>query len=423
MSGGSRGTPAIGGLWISTDTAEIDDLASDFDDAVTHADAALLELRVARGRLVLVAETPDGARATALVAVGAAITAVVEARDRAASRAAALRFASRDYDGAESDPVSAFSWLPLPVLPRTAAILGGAAGEAVTSLADGTPLLPGSRVQAVLSAVPIDVTAGVLQMLPAAPYSAARLRASITLQPPGAPLAPPAASSLADLADRVRLANIDGGGGSATVEIQRIEHTDGTVSWVVATHGTKDGLFALRQPFSVVGNVDAYAGLASAGEDVVLAAMEEAGIPPGDPVVLAAHSQGGMALINLASNPSVRRRFTVAGVATFGSPVGQLPPAGVPTMNVQHAEDGVGSLGGDTGVRPGGSAPEEVWATREVGDLPVAESHSMDHYVETAELIDASNHPALGDWEEAVTPLLAEEGATVTATTYRGSRW
>ena len=51
-----------------------------------------------------------------------------------------------------------------------------------------------------------------------------------------------------------------------------------------------------------------------------------------------------------------------------------------------------------------------------------ADAHSMDNYVQTSEQILAAGNPATQAWEEAVGPLLAEDGATVTASTYRGTR-
>lgn len=421
------------GLTIVTDTAEIDRLVSGFDSAsATLADVAA-DLRAARGRLVAAPEVPDGSRQAALVALHVALVAVEGVRQRAVDRAAALRAASGDYEDAEA---SSISQLPmLPVLPwlmlNPAVALGALVGETVGAAVDGRPVFTLDSAQKLLGVLPIDDVAAFTQpffsMIPGW-YRQARAWAAISMQEPGDPLAPADADGITALAERVRVVNEEAGDGEAVVDIQKIEHVDGTTTWTVAVHGTKDDLFQQDQPLSIVSNVPAFTGAPSTGEDLVIAAMTQAGIPPDDEVILAAHSQGGMAVIRLANSPAVRERFKVAGVVTFGSPVAHMPaPPGIPVLNVQHAEDGIAGVSGTGGAREGGPGPDEVVAVRVLATDPEqptggGEPHSMDNYVETAGMLETGGSPQLGDWERDTAHLFAEEGSTVTAATYRGSR-
>lgn len=419
------------GLVITTDTEEIDRLARWFDDAVAYAGEAWIDLQVARLRLLLAPAVPDGSKDAAMVALDGAVGQVARVRDRAAARAAALREANRGYDAAEDDATTVHelvaptgSLLGVQVAVLTA--VGGIAASALT----GGPLLPANRVGDLLRHLPVHRIAGFTQIAaPHVPYLPGVARASILLSPDRRPLATPAAGSLADVADRVRLADDAAGDGQAVVDIQRIEHTDGSASWTVAVHGTKDGLGLHHpdQPFSLIANKDAYLGLGTPGEKMVIAAMEEAGIPAGDPVLLAGHSQGGIAMTRLATNHAFRERFAVKGVVTFGAPVAHLPsPKDAAAVHLQHVQDGVASVAGETGGREGGAEPGEVYviADLEVRGGPTAgfDAHSMENYVTTTGRMLAADHPATGDLMSELAPLLAEEGAVVTAATYRGTR-
>lgn len=430
----------MSGLVVATDAAEIDALALDLEIARSCAATALVDLTGARVRVLGVSDTPDGARGAALNAVGLAMAAVTSLESAMADRAAALREATRVYAGAEEAATPEMpSWFSPLLGPFGWAVgVGEALGSAAWAAVAGEPILPGERMARLVDALGVDRLASVTQIvaphLPAGatlPFllpsiaAASPAQRAVVLQPPGGPLGEPAAGGLTDLSRRVGLVDDEAEGGTGVVEVQKIVQPDGTVSWTVAVHGAKS--ISASQPFSWQETVGTYAGAGSTGETLIVAAMEEAGIGPGEAVILAGHSFGGMAVTRLASNADFRRRFDVRGVATFGAPVSHMPapPPGVATINVAHAEDPVAGLSGDVGGREGGPAENEVLVVRELdgsghGTDP-ATAHDMDVYEETAAIVESGPLAQLHDWEEALAPHWAGEGATVTATTHRGS--
>ena len=88
------------------------------------------------------------------------------------------------------------------------------------------------------------------------------------------------------------------------VRVTEVRQPDGSSAYIVTVPGT-NGLFDF--PGSVTGgdeafdntsNLELQAGQRSASMEAVEAAMEEAGIPPGAPVMLQGHSQG-LSLIHI----------------------------------------------------------------------------------------------------------------------------
>jgi hypothetical protein len=139
-------------------------------------------------------------------------------------------------------------------------------------------------------------------------------------------------------------------------------------------------------------NVAAVAGQDAGSYRAVLAAMQAAGVQPGDPVLPVAHSQGGLIANQLVSSGDI----TAVGLLTFGAPETDLPvPAGVPAIAVEHADDIVPALG------PGSDEDQRLYVRRELfagRDVPAAETLPADQlvgYRETARLVDASPEPRL----------------------------
>lgn len=415
------------GLWVVVSTEEIDRLAWGYDVAVDELEAARLEL------LALGASADSGPGSylpTALAAQASADEALVQcevAITRMLTRAGALREAVRAYDGAESDsnlafgPISVarsgpFAWVP-PV------------GIALGSWLAGRPIT-GSMGADAATRFNFVALASVLSRtgLGRANDPVGSALSEITPFPPQPSPVAPAAASLVDLTDRIGVAYGESGQDDSAVEIQRIDHEDGTRSWVVAVPGTMGGLqfpSATDQPMSIDTNVSEYVGFTTAADALVISAMAAAGIRPGEKVLIAGHSLGGMVAVNLARDPALRDRFTFGGVVTFGSPVGHLPPAeGVPTLNVQNAEDPFPGLSGQVGARPAGPAEGEVVVVRELGSAagPGVGSHNLETYSETAAEVDASESPGLMTWRAQTAELWAGEGDEVTATIYRGAR-
>ncbi|TNU75044.1 hypothetical protein FH969_06380 [Miniimonas arenae] len=463
------------GLWVSTDTEEIEGIAAGFDEARRQLDLALLRLRAAAAALRDGgAYPPLVTGAIAAAAIEAARASCEDAVGRVAGRADALRQATRGYDEAESNVLGRLLATPLPgsvVGPFGASpfVLGGAAAGAIT----GTSVLPGwlaaafsdssrmgalggtlsrvfatpgaaqaeDAVRAVRSAAPglaaagplagvLDGALGLFSVLDARPNDpVATAEREVPVGPGERSTAPAAAGGVADLADRIGIAYDASGPSDAAVEVQRIDHADGSVSWTVAVPGLQGGVHGAGPdgvPMSWDSTVPAFVGTSTAVDALVISAMASAGIRPGQPVVLAGHSLGGIVATNLALDPAVRERFSVAAVVTYGAPVTHLRAPDVPTMTIQHVEDGVPALSGEVGARPGGPAPGEVIVVRELGSdgerAGLLSEHRIEDYAETARFATESDQPATLAWERDTAGLWAQEGDVVTATTYRGSR-
>lgn len=135
------------------------------------------------------------------------------------------------------------------------------------------------------------------------------------------------------------------------IRITEITHPDGSTAYVVNVPGT-EGLFDL--PRSITGTTNAFdntsnlelqAGQRSASMEAVEAAMREAGIPPGAPVLLNGHSQGGMVTSALLQDPAFRERYNVTHMITEGSPNdSRQVPAGVNYLALEHTNDAVPTL-------------------------------------------------------------------------------
>ena len=108
-------------------------------------------------------------------------------------------------------------------------------------------------------------------------------------------------------------------------------------------------------PTDLTGNLELAGGNMSTAAEAVRLAMEKAGIPPGAPVMLSGHSQGGMIAVALASDSAFTAQFNVTNVVTFGSPVDSAPiPASIDVLALQHEGDPVPRVDlGDATVGPG----------------------------------------------------------------------
>lgn len=434
-------------LVVAVDGEEIDGLAAVLASARTSVASARIDLSAALTRLNSISETPDGARLTAVLALVRARTAVDDVEARMLTTEAALRHVGRNYEAAESGVKDGFLWdvidfgltmSPLRGLALTGVVLGGVAwsqltGDATVTAAAVSRLVDAwgvANVEDVLNlagpptsreSLAVMGLLGLLGIALRSPGSSAKLSIEA-----GPPLEPPAAASATDVARRVAMVNEEASKDTAVVEVQKIEHLDGTVSWVVAAHGAKS--LDRSQPMSWPQTSDVYMNLDSVTPEMISDAMDAAGIAPDEAVMMAGHSLGGMSVTTLANDPDFRSRYNVGGVMTFGSPVSHMAsPRGVPTMNVRHDEDIVPSFSGEGGTRAGGAAENEEVVSRSLtgegtsGDPFSSGAHDMPNYVATMELMETEPRAGLEDWDAATRDLFAEPGAIVTATTYRGT--
>lgn len=247
------------------------------------------------------------------------------------------------------------------------------------------------------------------------------------VQPPPAAQAPPRTTS--DLVGGIgrTYPPHPGGPGAAppgTVEIKELQRPDGTHTWVVTVPGTQEwGGLQQTNPFDLASNVALMAGQVDDITTAVERAMELAGIPPGDPVVIAGHSQGGIAAARIAADPALADRFDVQAVVTVGSPVGhiELPP-GVVGIHLENGRDGVHAL--DAAPNPDTPTRTTVSVDHTTAPGPAARAAALSplvsHEVQAYERATAELEE-LGDprWEAAIAPV--EE--LVAGTTTVGTTW
>jgi hypothetical protein len=218
-----------------------------------------------------------------------------------------------------------------------------------------------------------------------------------------------------------------GGPGAAppgTVEIKELQRPDGTRTWVVTVPGTQEwGALQRANPFDAASNLALMAGEPDDVTAAVRSAMEAAGIPPGEPVVITGHSQGGIAAARIAADPALADRFDVQAIVTVGSPVGhiELPPH-VVAVHLENGYDGVPALDAspnpDTPTRTTArvdhtSVPDP--AVRAAMLSPLA-SHEVEAYERAAVELDRLGDPR---WEAAIAPV--ED--LIAGTTTVGTTW
>ena len=113
---------------------------------------------------------------------------------------------------------------------------------------------------------------------------------------------------------------------AGVVSIQRVEHADGRVSWVVYVPGTTDWTVGDGEPQDLLTNLEGVGGTPTAMESGVVTAMRQAGIKPGEEVALYGHSQGGITVSNIAADPAIQDRYNITTLLTAGH-----PPCSTPT--------------------------------------------------------------------------------------------
>ncbi|MGW6128698.1 hypothetical protein ACWFNE_01600 [Cellulomonas sp. NPDC055163] len=220
-------------------------------------------------------------------------------------------------------------------------------------------------------------------------------------------------------------------GEPGTVAVTRLDHPDGTRSWVVAIPGTEDHRLGTSNPLNDESNLRLMAAQAAASAALVTVALARAGVGAGEPVMLAGHSQGGMAAMRVAADPAVRARYSITHVLTAGSPVaGMAVPADVRVLSIEHTNDAVPALDG----APNPDTPHRTTVRVELAQSPhvedrlaargVAGAHETEVYVRSAARIaeHAGGHASLRDWDaSAVAQVFGAGESTATVTEYQGT--
>jgi hypothetical protein len=211
-------------------------------------------------------------------------------------------------------------------------------------------------------------------------------------------------------------------GSDPVVRIDRVDGPSGR-HWVVLIPGTDTLSLRPRvSPFDVAGAVSAAGGRRTAGVAAVELAMDRANIPPGEPVLLAGHSQGGMIATAIAADPVARQRFSVTHVLTAGSPIAQSPmPGGVQVLSVEHTNDLVPLL--DGAPNPDRAQWTTVRATAPLDpDLSPLAAHDRVRYAATGQQVDASADASIQSWRSGSRGFMAAPGTTSTSWTLHISR-
>ena len=224
-----------------------------------------------------------------------------------------------------------------------------------------------------------------------------------------------APSSIAQLASRMPNTSASG----PQIKVEKYETDNGDPSYIVYLGGTVDmNAVPAGEAFDMTSNVESMSAGDGASYRAAVEAMRDAGIRPGDPVLEVGYSQGGLLAVQLEQSGD----YSVQGVVTLGSPVGQLETT-APTLTIAHTEDLVPALGGlDTA-----SGDDRVLVRRTLYDdapMPTGDafpSHDLDAYRETAGLVDASKDQRVEKFIDGAAPFLSGD-AKGTATEYRAER-
>jgi hypothetical protein len=183
-----------------------------------------------------------------------------------------------------------------------------------------------------------------------------------------------------------------------------------TTGYIVDIPGTKDWQFSGPRPYlnDFGTNVHALAGEPTAYEHGIEEALRQAGVPPGAPVMLVGHSQGGMVAVRAANDFVSSGKFNVTHVVTAGAPVGGMQvPNSVQVLSMENAHDIVPHLDG----RPNPDHPN--WTTvavdRGVGDITT--NHDMvSSYLPIAGDIDRSGDPSVRQFVGSANAFLGRSG-------------
>lgn len=156
---------------------------------------------------------------------------------------------------------------------------------------------------------------------------------------------------------------VSGDHDASAVRIVRVQD-GGVVRWVVQVPGTQEwNPVSGGDPSDLTSNVELMDDGQAEVMKGVLQAMREAGIQPGQEVMLMGHSQGGITAMALAVDDAVRAEFDVTTVFTGGSPVARFDlPDGVRAVSLEHVQDPVPRL--DSQSNP--DLPDWTTVTRDV---------------------------------------------------------
>lgn len=214
----------------------------------------------------------------------------------------------------------------------------------------------------------------------------------------GALLAPRTASAL--LASAQRQYPI-AGGTPGSVVVHRYDHPDGSRSWAVGIPGTQN-----------------WSPIASENPNDLSSGFQ----------LMADQEAAAQAAAELASDPVVAERFTVAAVVTAGSPVAAVDiPAHVQAMHLETTQDVVPALDGRHNPDVSHRVTLTVDLTQRspaeaLAALSPATAHDGDVYVGVLAAAERSDDPSVRGFLDPTAALFGPTGTTVTTQVYQGVR-
>lgn len=190
------------------------------------------------------------------------------------------------------------------------------------------------------------------------------------------------------------------------LRVIEVPGADGS-SWIVQVPGTQEwGVESGGNPSDLTSNLHLSGPQEAALLDAIDAAMRDAGVGS-DPVLIAGHSQGGIAAATF-STQAADRGYNVTHVITAGSPIAYTPvPEHIQVLAVEHHNDPVPRL--DGAENPG--APNITTVGSAVGGSAVHDNpiqpHSSILYEETARSIDQSDNASVRSFIDSAHPFFS----------------
>lgn len=199
----------------------------------------------------------------------------------------------------------------------------------------------------------------------------------------------PAPGSLEEMLRNLSSTN-DGADGE--IDIQRIGEGD-DARYVVNLPGTDSWGDDAGDVRDLQGNLQLVGGQDTAYTRGIMEAMRDAGIPPGSPVMLVGHSQGGMAAVHLAADPDFQSSYDVRHVVTAGAPTAQVDdiPGDTRVLSLENTGDLVPLTDGEDNP----DAPHRTTVQFDGRTGTLGGNHSMEVYTQGGAAVDGADDPSL----------------------------
>lgn len=201
----------------------------------------------------------------------------------------------------------------------------------------------------------------------------------------------------------------------ASLAVEQVVGRDGVARYMVEIPGMRH-LGAAADPQDLTGAVNAMTGSATAYTRCVTLALDAVGAPPGAPVMLVGHSQGGIVAMDLAGDPAFNGgRVRVTHVLAAGSPISSkrvAPDTDTKVLSVENVNDIVTHLDGvDSGAIP--QSPNRLVYQYSADRHDVVGTHDPRDYASHLDALADSPNPLLRGFEAGTGRYL--RGATTTS--------